>query len=381
MSNRAKAIIAIFVIAGIITAAYIFSKPDQAQRTTTSLTINSSPLELDLTLAGKDYGTVRNGESITLESAEPAEIEASRDGFETFNTTVQVTEGQPNTIDIALRPISQEAKDLVLSEDDLLEEEQAAEDYLNTAEEAYKKWPILRQMPHEDRTFAIYQGLPESVGYDFGIYLILYKGHEEQGRKAFDAWMEDKGFNLGDYDIIETIKPAKPSNDLPEQPSSEKLEDLSVDEIKIPSKISKTDGNADQIAQLFATSTTTWNPVEDSHPTAALLRAKPLMTKTMADGTEMPFRITTTPTWRAAEANESKSYSWIHAYESEKAKDTTKATIEVCWAWISSDSKPTIDGPRKYELEINKNNEISSYTYTDPDPFIDNTNTNCNPEN
>lgn len=65
MNNRIKALIAgVVAIAAIITTVYVFAKPETTSKADTNLTITSSPLELNIKVANKDYGTVRNGESI-----------------------------------------------------------------------------------------------------------------------------------------------------------------------------------------------------------------------------------------------------------------------------------------------------------------------------
>lgn len=381
MKTRNIVIITALVVAVVVAATFLLVKPKGNDPQATVLTVNTSPLQLSIDIDGEQIGQITDGDTLTLQSDKPVQITAYRDGFETYDTTIAITPGTPNSAEIALRPITDEAKAIVKDDDSLKQEQQVTEEYLNTAEQAYKNYPILKAMPHEDRLFSIYQGLPQAVGYDFGIYLYLYKGHEEDGRQAFKKWMQEHGYEIGDYDVIEQIKEDSPANKLPELPSNDSLNDLRPENITLPTATAGKNETADQIAQLFATSSTTWDTAKDTHPTAGLLRTKPLMTKELAAGTEMPFKQTTTPAWRAATAGKAKSYSWIKNYESTSKEKTTNATIEVCWAWISEANAPVIEGPRTYTLGINSKNEISTYTYDDPDPFVDNTNTPCIPEN
>lgn len=372
---------AIIVMVIAVTATLLFFKFRAEPTKDTKLVFTTSPRTVNVSINGTDYGSVEAGTELVVATASTADIEVTKEGFEAYANIAEVTPGATNQIHVALIPETDEAWALIDEEEDLEQEQEVTESYLDTAEEAYKKYPILEELPHEANLFSAYQGIPKNVGYDFGLHLHLYKGQEAKGREAFNAWMGTLNYDPKEYDVVETIRDEVPPVAFPEPPSMKQLQELTPENITIPANLETKGLDADEVAQLFAVSTTTWDTAKDTHHSAALIRAAKLMTKDQAGLTQTPEKPTTTPSWRAAAEAHASSKSWIKKYESQRQSNgTTTATVTVCWAWITEDNDPKIEGPRTYELTITKDSPaISKYNYKDPDPFVDNSQTPCLP--
>ena len=381
MNRGMKALIAVVIVAVVVTATVLIFRPEGAKAQETELVFHTSPREVDVTVDGEDYGQVEAGETLAVPAKSNVSISVARKGFQTYAATVEVAQGETNQVHVALLPETDEAWKAIGEEEDLEGQREATERYLEDAEDAYGKYPILSDLPHKGHLFSISQGVAKTSGYDFGIYLNVYAGHEAEGREAFKTWMQGMGYKPDDYDVVEAVKKDNPLTAVPEPPTMAELEDASPADIKIPKKTTRKGLDVDELALKFAAASTTWDAAEDGHPTDALIRSKGLMTKKQAATTKAPHRPTTTPTWRTAAAAKARSQSWVSDYTTKSdGKDTTVATVKVCWAWISEDQPPVVDGPRTYELTINKKKPaIARYTYKDPDPFVDNSKTSCLP--
>lgn len=380
MRNSLKILIALATVIVVVATTMIIFRGGGDDPVNTELVFHTSPREVDVMVDGRDYGTVEAGQVLAVELTEEATIEVSREGFEPYETTTTVTPGATNELHVALLPETDEAWAMVDEEDELETEYEATERYLEDAENAYQEHPILEDLPEEAQLFSAYQGLTEDPDHDFGIHLHLYQESAAEGRDAFEEWMSDNEYDVEDYDVIETIEDDAPPTTVPEPPTMEELEEATAEEITIPEDLNPAGLSPDELAILFAEATTTWDAAEDGHHSESLLRATSLMTTDQAETTEPPHRPSTTTTWRNAAQTEARSQSWIHSYETQDQDGDTAATIEVCWAWISEESPPAIEGPRTYELTINDDPAIAQYTYQDPDPFVDNTNTPCEPD-
>lgn len=381
MNARNKIITAVIVMVLGITGTLLFFKFKPEAQQDTIFSFMSSPRVIHVMINDVDYGEVERGMQITASTTSNAEISISYPGFETHSAAVEVQPGATNNVEISLNPVTDAARDLLADEEELNEEQEVTESYLNTAEEAYKKFPILKRLPHTANQFSLYQGLPDSAGYEFGIHLYLYKGHEEQGRQAFNKWMKAQEFNVEEYNVVENIQDKPLPVAFPEPPTMQELEKLVPGDIKIPTDIKGEGLDADQLAQLFTVFTTTWDTAKDNHHSAAITRALPLMTKIEAALVHTPEKPINSPAWRSAAFLDARSKSWITKYESTVQKDgSVSATVKVCWAWIAEDQKPKIDGPRTYQLAItNGTHAIAKYTYEDLDPFVENKDSSCTP--
>lgn len=381
LSNSKKAIIAVVVMTLVVTATMLIFKNRPEAQKDTKFSFTTSPRVVNVSVNGTDYGSVETGTELTLPATSTANVEVTQKGFEPYTGTVEVNPGNTNAVHVALISETDEAWALIDEEKELKQEQEVTEKYLDNTDEAFKKFPILKQLPYEANKFSVYQGLPKSAGYEFGLHLYLYKGHEDEGRKAFTNWMTAQKLNTADYDVVENIQDKSLPIAFPEPQTMKQLEALTPNGITIPTNLTNKGLDADQLAQLFAVSTTTWDTKKDNHHSAALTRATKLMTKIEAGLTQIPEKPITTPTWRSAAQTEARSKSWITEYESTKQKDgSTTATVKVCWAWIAEDQEPKIDGPRTYQLTItNGDPAIAKYTYKDPDPFVDNSQTPCIP--
>ncbi|MGP4994597.1 hypothetical protein [Glutamicibacter ardleyensis] len=376
-----KVAIALIVIAGLVGGYFAFmGKTDEPVRASSDLTISGSPKEFNLSVNGEDYGQVKAGETITVNASGQVELVASREGFADVRIPWQLSSGKANGVNLNLEAVSAEAKALLAEELGLQNEFEVGQGLQQDAEEAYKNYPILSDMPHKGNRFELYQGLPKQKGYEFGIYLQIFEGAEDEGRTAFKAWMEDHGYDPDGYNVIEEKKPARPSTNLPEPPTSDALNEITVDSIKATDKPTLENRTADQLAQYFGLYLTTWEPKKDGYVEYSEFKAKPLMSSKLAKTIEEPYRPTITYNWQVAQSNNARSHSWIQNYESTTKKGVTTANMEVCWAWVSGSDDLRFDAPRELEVSV-KDGKVEDYTYTDPDPFVDSSGTVCDPKN
>lgn len=385
MSLGKKSIIVVLVVAVVATAIVLIvngSKERSAQEAEGTLTVTSSPKTVDVKIGDKEFGGVDTGDTLSGPAGEPVEVEIGHEGFESFTKKVTLDPDQTTEINARLRPLTDEAQALIDDEEELDFQKDETEEYLRNAEQAYRDYPILSDMPKHGKLFSAYQGVAKKPGYDFAIYVQLYSGSEDQGRDEFTNWMRDEEYNPDDYEIIEQVRDEQPSP--VENPTDDDLEALTRDDITVPKSVSPKGLSDQDLAVKFAKTTTTWDAEKDNHHTVALARASDLMTKEQAKALDDPTRPTTSSTWRKAKKNKARSHSWLSDYEEEKKGKDTVVTMETCWAWISDEAPYQADGPRTYTVTISgKKNDrrISAYTYEDPDPFVDNSGTQCDPYN
>lgn len=378
-----KAGIIITVVGLIVAAVFLFfqNRPESAEDT--ELTFTVSPHEVEVTIDEEDYGTVATGDALTVPLRSEAEIEVTREGFIPYTATMAIEPGVAHSVEVELHPETAEAEALLEEEQQLTHEQTVTERQLDAAEDAYENYPILHDLPQHGEFYSAYQGLPEESGHEFGIHLYLYEGYEEEGREAFREWLASEEYEINDYDVIEQIEDEEPPLALPEEPTWSDLEELTLEDVEIPSEVSAEGLNHGELALLFAETSTTWDTAEDGHHTEGLLRADPLMTDELADTIEPPHRPTTTPTWRDAAQFDGRSKAWVSYYEDEETEAGTEASMDVCWAWVADEEQVIIDGPRELNLTIVDTPDgprIDDFTYEDPDPFVDNSNSSCRPD-
>lgn len=367
------------LVAGVL--LFFQNRPESAEDT--DLTFTVSPHEVEVTIDEEDYGTVATGDTLTVPLRSEAEIEVTRDGFVPYTATMAIEPGVAHSVEVELHPETAEAEALLEEEQQFTDEQTATERQLDAAEDAYENYPILHDLPQHGEFYSAYQGLAEESGHEFGIHLYLYEGYEEEGRESFTQWLAEEDYDADDYDIIEHIEDEDPPVALPEAPSWSELEEMTLDDVEIPADVSAEDLNHEDLALLFAETSTTWDTTEDAHHTEGLLRATPLMSEDLADTVEMPHRPTTSPTWRDAAVFDARSFAWVSYYEDEETEAGTEATMDVCWAWVTDDETVIVDGPRALDLTVNETSDgprVTDFTYEDPDPFVDNSNSPCRPD-
>lgn len=370
------AVILAVVIAVTVTIVNI-TKSDEHDIT---VTVKSSPEIVSVSLNGEDYGEVSNGESLVVHTGEKLSVEISRDEFETYAEELDVN-SKHVTVQALLRPETEAAQAILDEEEELQYEAETSEKYIQDAERAYKEHPILRDMPKHGEAFEAYQGVPQAPEQPFAVYLYLYEGSEEQGRAAFNAWMKEEGYNQQGYAVVEQVRrEAAPPT---EYPSANDIDRLQPAEIELPDSISGEGKSPEEVAKLFVKASMTWDAAVDTHHTDGLRRAAPLMSDEQAAAVQTPTRPTLTPTWRRAIEQKARSYAWVADYEGKDDAGDLSVTMQACWAWISEDNPPVFDGPRTYQLTISKGEQprVVNYTYSDPDPFVDNSETTCDPSN
>lgn len=128
----------------------------------------------------------------------------------------------------------------------------------------------------------------------------------------------------------------------------------------------------DSIALDAAAAIVTWNPVEDTSRTDALLRASKYMTDELQDqivATEDP---PTDIEWRSAERYEATSIPEVeivedsHAHEDPDTDTPAYVTVKVAWQWETPDGSTyagdDIIQPRYYFFAFNDDNLITDYT-------------------
>lgn len=381
MTKKRTISIALAVIV-FVSAAFVVTLIYRSDRTeATPMTFATSPQEVHVMVNGEDHGTVESGETITVALGSEATIQLSQEGFAPYNEHLDIDRGQDNLVTAELQPETPQASELLEQERQAEEEHEATEHYLQETEIVYDQYPILEDLPQHGEAYSAYQGLASSNDHDFGIYLQLYTGHEDHGRRQFNTWLQTNNYDADDYDIIEEINNEEPPQALTQQPGHKQLQDTAPAEITIPTDITAEGLDADDLAMFFATVSTTWDTANDSHHTDGLKRAKPLMTSTAQNEIFTPQNPTVSPTWRDAAAAEARSLPWVTFYNNDTHGEQHNIDMDICWAWITDSKQVYYEGPRTLELSIDDTDfgpRIASFTYDDPDPFVDQTNSSCN---
>lgn len=379
--TKMKIGITLAVIVAVIGGAILFVYNQVESKQDTELSFAVSPKQVELTVDGEEYGTVSSGDTITVPLGETAEIEVSSEGFTPYSSEVEIAPGQHHTVTAELTPETQQAEEILEQEQQGDQQQQATEAYLEEAEQAYESYPILDDLPQHGSFYSAYQGLSEASGHDFGIHLYLYEGHEDKGRQDFESWINTE-YNVDDYDIIEHVEDEELPLPIADEPRWKELEETSPEDITIPTDASAEDLTHSELAALFVETTTTWDTTEDVHHTDGIKRATSLMTEEQADAFHIPKNPNVAPAWREAANMEAKSKPWVRYYETDTSDDKTNFDMDVCWAWVTADERTIVDGPRTLELTIadtKSGPRVESFTYEDPDPFVDNSHTNCRP--
>lgn len=379
--RRRKIGIAVSLVVVLAVGAILLVQQHSKRLVDTELNFAVSPKQVELTVDGEDYGTINSGDIVTVPLGERADIEISREGFVPYSQEVEIDPGKPHTVTAELEPDTQQAEEVLKQENQSDQQQEATEAYLNEAEEAYEKHPILDDLPKHGSLYSAYQGLPETSEHDFGIHLYLYEGQEKEGRQAFEEWINEK-YNLEDYDIIEHIDDEKIPLSIADEPSWEELEQATPEDVSIPSLKNVDNLDPNELAALFVETTTTWDTTEDAHHTDGIKRAEPLMTKEQFELFHVPDNPNTSPTWREAASLNAKSTPWVRYYETSTSENKTDFDMDVCWAWVTSEDSVIVDGPRTLEITVAdtpSGPRVENFTYEDPDPFVDNSQTSCRP--
>jgi len=374
----ALALFVLIIAAVVVTVIY---RSDRTE--STPLTFVTSPKEIHVMINGEDHGTVESGETITVLLGPEATIQLSQEGFTPYDEYLDIEQGQDHLVTAELHPETQQASELLEQERQAEEEHEATEHYLQETEAVYDQYPILGDLPQHGEAYSAYQGLASSNDHDFGIYLQLYKGHEDNGRQQFNHWLQTNNYAADDYDIIEEINNEEPPQVLSHQPSHKELQDTDPDDVTIPTEVSAEDSDVDDLAMLFATVSTTWDTAADGHHTDGLNRAKPLMTSGAQDEIFTPHNRTVSPTWRKAATRAARSLSWVTFYNKETNGEQHTIDLDICWAWVTDSKQVYYEGPRTIKLSIDDTKSgprIASFTYDDPDPSVDQTNSPCKPQ-
>lgn len=349
--------------------------------TQTPLTVSASPLEVELTIDGEAHGVVEDGETLVIDARDQIEVVASHEGFETYSATEEITAGEESSLAIFLMPETDAAWELLETQGELEGERRGTEMYLEEAEDAYENHPILHELPEERPTFRAAQGVSESGQNDWAIHLYLYAGHEDEGRSAFEEFLTDHDVASEDYEIVEHVEDQSPPSVIAEAPTADDLQAAEPPTLPDADDLTPEELSAEELAFQFAEMTTTWDAATDDHPHAGLLRAENLMTAELADEISFPENPMTTPVWRDAASAEAISMPWVHYIDQSSTEGNDhQFSIDVCWAWVTGQSTPVIDGPRSYELTISEDGDdfiVSEFTYDDPDPFVDNSQGPC----
>lgn len=384
MNRKTLTMIVTIALVAVVTAlVYLFFQNRPTPAEDTDLTFVTTPNEVEVTIDGEDYGSIASGETLTVPLREEADIEVSREGFIPDIGTAQVNPGVGHQITVELRPESDEAEAVLDEEETFRTEQEATEEFLTEAQRLHDESPILDELPQHGEYYSAYQGLPETAGYDWAIHLHLYEGYQDEGREAFYEWLTANEHEPEDYDIVERIEDEAPPAIVPDFPSWSELRESTPEDVEITEAETNGDLTVGELAQQFAEVSTTWDAATDIHHTEGLMRATPLMTPELAETIDLPHRPTTSPNWRDAAQHEARSVAWVSYYEEEETEGSTEVIMDICWSWVTESDHVVVDGPRTIDLRIDDTQEgplISDLSYEDPDPFVDNTDTSCRPD-
>ncbi len=111
------------------------------------------------------------------------------------------------------------------------------------------------------------------------------------------------------------------------------------------------------LAKQAATIMTTWNPTKDFNPTAAELRARPLMTPERAEEVIAPERPATGVEWLTAAEKNATSKPTVKLMTEHHEQDTIAVTAT--WQWVTKDG----------ESWAGEGKQTFFFTFTDTEPY------------
>lgn len=384
VSNRLKA--SIFGIAALVLVAVVALVITNTGNQTkdTELTFVTTPNKVTVKVGDQELGEMISGETITVPLQEEIDIEVAREGFTTYASSATITPGTPHTVTANLQPETNEARAVLEEEEQGEFERETTEQYLENAARAYDENPILNDLPRHGELFSAYHGVSESKDHEFAIHVYLYKGSEQEGREEFSEWLASEQYEAEDYDVVEHIEDEQPQGALDDAPTWEDLIALTPEDITIEAIEEASDAELEEVSLLFAKTATTWDTATDIHHTDGLKRAENLMTDEALESVFTPNNPTTNPSWREASDYEGRSYPWVTYFEKEETSKGAEIEMDICWAWVTNqEDYAIIDGPRTMTITMTNTtngSKVSQFDYEDPDPFVDNSNSSCRPE-
>lgn len=188
----------------LFTVWIIFAISDFGKKT---ITINTSPLEVNVTIGDKEYGLRESGSTFRAEIDSEIAITLSREGFaDTEISHIVSSEDENNIIFAALEPLTFEAQQILKSSEEVANHESVVTDsYLNLMDEMNEEFPILSELPHYGRYFTISQGLSQKNPDNpkaFALYIDVLSQFVEQGKKDALDFLESRDYNPEDFEII-----------------------------------------------------------------------------------------------------------------------------------------------------------------------------------
>lgn len=207
-STKKRQIIIISILLGFMLTVWIVYALVNSGRPT--VIINTSPMRADITIGDKTYRDMESGSEYTLGNKQ-VNIVVHRDGFLDNTYTYEVGDDRDdNIINIALRPETFEAQELLKSANEAAHRELIVTDsYQDLVDTVMNKNPILSDLPYYGSYFTMSQGLsvknpddPES----FAIYVDIYDQFSQQGRDEAANFLRSKGYDPDDYEVIYRVE-------------------------------------------------------------------------------------------------------------------------------------------------------------------------------
>lgn len=384
MPNKLKASILALAALVLVTVVALIINNAGNQAKDTKLTFVTTPNKVTVKVDGQELGELVSGETTTVPLQEEVDIEVAREGFTTYTSSATVTPGTPHTITAILQPETNEARAVLEEEQQGEFERETTEQYLENAARAYEENPILHDLPSHGELFSAYHGVSEAKEHDFAIHVYLYKGSEQEGREEFSDWLASEQYEAEDYDIVEHFEDDQPQRALGDAPTWEDLIKLTPESVAIEPVEEASELEVDEVSRLFAETATTWDTATDIHHTDGLQRAANLMTEEAQETIFTPNNPTTNPAWREASGHAGRSYPWLTYFEKEETSKGAEIEMDICWAWVTNqEDYAIIDGPRTMTITMTdtmNGPQVSQFDYEKPDPFVDNSNSSCRPE-
>ena len=196
--GKSKILIALSVVLFTIIAVSVWYYIQDTGKTAT-INVKYAPLSANISIDG------RSGSDSNRVTPGSHEVIVSRDGFASYEETVEVADGEIETIYAVLESNSAETAGWYDEHEADAEAAQSAKDarYVKAAEEASKEFKISAILPYTGPKYSyqINYGVSETREDAQAVFITYYT---DTGKEAAKQYIIDNGFSLDDYEIVYT---------------------------------------------------------------------------------------------------------------------------------------------------------------------------------
>ncbi len=201
VTRDSKKMVLIIVVSVVVVVALVWLgivKP--LHKSAASITVDSVPNDMTLTLDGKKITT--SGKIATTPGNHT--LVGKRSGFDDKTTTFSVQKGENKSINIYLYPSSDVGNQWLQAHPDQAQKGDAfgSQEADQATQTIAQKYPILSQLPVIDPTFRIDYGSSQKHPDDPTAIALYIQASDADGRQNALDWMRVNNYDPSSYEII-----------------------------------------------------------------------------------------------------------------------------------------------------------------------------------